>query len=552
MGADKINVTVQGYGNVTVNKNTKLRDLVKEITKKDSLKFLGAEIKNEVKHLDYEITEDCNIRLLDISDKDGHRIYVRTLCYIYIKACKDIFNNCDITIEHSLSKGIYSEIHSKDRIIPGDVKKIIKRMNEIIESNIEIKREQIETKKAKEIFLEQNMQDKVRLLNHVTKEKVHIYSLKNFYDTYYGYLAPSTGYIDKFNLVYYHPGIVLQYPVREKGHQVPVFVEQQKLFKIFRESEKWGDILDIGYVGALNDKIKDGKIEEIIRISEALHEKKIAYIADTICENDDIRIILIAGPSSSGKTTFAERLGIQLKVNGKKPISISIDDYFVNREDTPVDENGEFDFESIEAVDLELFNSDLSKLLAGEEVEIPTFNFVLGKREYNGKKIRIDEDHPIIIEGIHGLNNKLTTSIPQKNKFKIYISALTQLNLDSHNRIHTTDTRLIRRMVRDYKYRGNNAETTLERWDSVRRGEERNIFPFQEEADVMFNSSLVYDLSVLKKYAEPLLKEIDKTSIYYKESKKLLRFLSYFTDIYDEQSIPCTSIIREFIGESCF
>ncbi|WP_352417990.1 nucleoside kinase [Proteiniborus sp.] len=552
MGAEKINVIVEEHGTFKVDKNMRLQDLTKKIDKQNYKRYLGAVINNEVKHLEYRITEDCSIRLLDMTDKDGQRIYVRTLCFIYVKACKDIFDNCEVTIEHSLSKGIYSEIHKTDRLTPNDVKKIINRMNEIIESDYDIKREAVNINKAKEIFLKQNMHDKVRLLNHVTKTNIHVYNIENLYDTYYGYLAPSTGYIEKFNLVYYHPGIVLQYPVKEEGFKIPKFEEHQKLFKIFRESEKWGDILDIGYVGALNDKIKEGLIEEIIRISEALHEKKIAYIADTICLNDDIRIILIAGPSSSGKTTFAERLSIQLKVNGKKPISISVDDYFVNREDTPIDENGEYDFESIEAVDLELFNSDLSKLLSGEEVELPTFNFVLGRREYNGKKIKIDEDHPIIIEGIHGLNNRLTASIPQKNKFKIYISALTQLNLDSHNRIHTTDTRLIRRLVRDHKYRGNNAETTLERWDSVRRGEEKNIFPFQEEADVMFNSSLVYDLSVLKKYAEPLLREIDKTSMHYKESKKLLRFLSYFTDIYDEQPIPCTSIIREFIGGSCF
>ncbi len=552
MREEKIKVLVQGHGTLNVDKNIKLKDLINEIDKGNSKKYLGAIINNEVKHLGYQITEDCNVSLLDITHKDGQRIYTRTLCFIFVKACKDIFKNCQVSIEHSLSKGIYSEIHKDDKLTKDDVNKIIERMNEIIASDMEIKREEIEISKAKEIFKNQNMEDKIRLLNHVTKTNIHVYSIENLYDTYYGYLAPSTGYIDKFNLIYYNPGIVLQYPIKEANFQIPKFVEQQKLFKIFRESEKWGDILDIGYVGALNDKIKDGMIDEIIRISEALHEKKIAYIADKICENEDVRIILIAGPSSSGKTTFAERLSIQLKVNGKKPISISVDDYFVNREDTPLDENGEYDFESIEAVDLELFNSDLSKLLSGEEVELPTFNFVLGKREYNGKKIRIDEDHPIIIEGIHGLNNRLTASIPQKSKFKIYISALTQLNLDTHNRIHTTDTRLIRRLVRDFNYRGKNAETTLEQWDSVRRGEEKNIFPFQEEADVMFNSSLVYDLSVLKKYAEPLLKEIDRTSVHYKESKKLLRFLSYFTDIHDEQQIPLTSIIREFIGGSCF
>lgn len=552
MGAEKIKVIVEGHYDVDVDKNIKLSDLAKKVFGDEYKKYLGAIINNEVKHLEYKIEKGCNVRFIDINDKDGQRIYARTLSFIYVKACKDILNECEVTIEHSLSKGIYSEIHKGCILAKDDTAKIMKRMSEIIEADYEISREEIDIGKAKEIFSKQNMQDKIRLLNHVSKTKIHIYKIEELYDTYYGYLAPFTGYIDKFNLVYYSPGMVLQYPVKEASFQIPEFQEHKKLFKIFRESEKWGDILDIGYVGALNDKIEDGQINEIIRISEALHEKKIANIADKICENDDIKIILIAGPSSSGKTTFAERLGVQLMVNGKKPISISVDDYFVNREDTPLDENGEYDFEAIEAVDLELFNSDLSKLLSGKEIEVPTFNFVLGKREYNGKKIKIDEEHPIIIEGIHCLNNRLTESIPQKNKYKIYISALTQLNLDSHNRIHTTDTRLIRRMVRDYKYRGYSAETTLERWDSVRRGEEKNIFPYQEDADVMFNSSLVYDLSVLKKYAEPLLKEISKTSKYYKESKRLLRFLSYFLDIHDEQNIPCTSIIREFIGGSCF
>ncbi|SCG82959.1 uridine kinase [Proteiniborus sp. DW1] len=552
MSVEKIRVMVEGYGDIDVDKNISLLDLSKRIFENDYKKYLGAIINNEVRHLGYRIEESCRITFIDLNHKDGRRIYARTLSFIYVKACNDIFKNCEVTIEHSLSKGIYSEIHKESLISKDDTIKIMQRMKEIIEEDYEISREEIDKEEAIEIFTRQNMQDKVRLLNHVAKTRIHIYRIGDLYDTYYGYLAPSTGYIDEFNLVYYCPGIVLQYPIKETNLQIPDFEEHPKLFKIFRESEKWGDILDIGYVGALNDKIKNEQINEIIRISEALHEKKIANIADKICENDAIRIILIAGPSSSGKTTFAERLGIQLKVNGKKPISISVDDYFVNREDTPLDEHGEYDFEAIEAVDLELFNRDLSKLLAGEEVEVPTFNFVLGKREYNGKKIKIDEEHPIIIEGIHCLNNRLTESIPQENKYKIYISALTQLNLDSHNRIHTTDTRLIRRMVRDYKYRGYSAEMTLERWDSVRRGEEKNIFPYQEEADAMFNSSLVYDLSVLKKYAEPLLREISKTSSYYKESKRLLRFLSYFIDIKDEQAIPCTSIVREFIGGSCF
>ena len=301
-----------------------------------------------------------------------------------------------------------------------------------------------------------------------------------------------------------------------------------------------------------SNKILEGSIDEVIRISEALHEKKIASFADIICEDDSVNLIMIAGPSSSGKTTFAQRLGVQLKVNGKKPISISVDDYFVNRDVTPKNEFGEYDFETLEAIDLKKFNEDLIALIEGEEIELPKFNFLKGVREPSGIVVKVDEDHPIIIEGIHALNPKLTTSIPEKNKFKIYISALTQLNIDAHNRIPTTDTRIIRRMVRDNKYRGNDVLRTFKLWDQVRIGEEKNIFPFQEEADVMFDSSLAYELSVLKKYIVPLLKEVDNSSVYYSEAKRLLKFLSYFKDVEDESIIPPTSILREFIGGSCF
>lgn len=549
---DKITAKVHNYEALSIEKGTKLSSILNSIGLGKTKQFLAAVVNNQIRHLNYEVSEDSNIRFIDITDKDGLRIYIRTLSLIYIKACKDLFNDVDVTIEHSISKGIYSEVHKESKLTLDDIDKIKQKMKEIIASDIDITRELVSVEQAKDIFTAQNMNDKVRLLNHTNKENVHIYKLDKYYDTFYGFLAPSTGYIDKFELVYYPPGIIIQFPIKETNYLIPKFEEQEKLSKIFRESERWGDILDVGYVGSLNDKIDDGSIEDIIRISEALHEKKIAYIADKICENEDVRIILIAGPSSSGKTTFAERLSTQLKVNGKKPISISLDDYFVNREDTPLDENGEYDFESIYSIDLELFNMDLIKLLSGKEVEIPRFNFVTGKREYVGNKIKIDKTHPIIIEGIHGLNEMLTSSIPQKNKFKIYISALTQLNVDSHNRIHTTDTRLIRRMVRDSKYRGYDGATTLKRWDSVRRGEERNIFPFQEEADVMFNSALVYELAVLKKYVEPLLEKIDESNEFYKESKRLLKFMSYFKDISQEESIPCTSIIKEFIGGSCF
>ncbi|WP_425449755.1 nucleoside kinase [Dethiothermospora halolimnae] len=547
-----VEVSIENLGELVVKKNIKIIDVIRKIKPREYKKYLGALINNEVRHLNYKITEDTTLKLLDITNKDGMRIYVRTLSYIFIKACSDILPNCEVTIEHSLSKGLYTEIHNVDNIDLDTIDKIKSKMKEIINKDLPITREKMPKEAAIKIFNNQNMKDKIRLLKHRNKEYKHVYNLDGFYDTFYGYLAVSTGCIGEFDLKYYHPGIIIRFPRKEENFKIPKFEEHSKLSKIFREAEQWGDILDVGYVSSLNDKILNNSIHELIRISEALHEKKIANIADKICENDDIRLILIAGPSSSGKTTFAQRLSTQLKVNGKKPISISLDDYFVNREDTPLDENGQYDFESIDAIDIETFNSDLIKLLEGEEVEIPTFNFVTGTREYRGNKIKIDKENAIIIEGIHGLNEKLTSSIPQKNKFKIYVSALTQLNIDGHNRIRTTDTRLIRRMVRDHNFRGNDATRTLELWSSVRRGEERNIFPYQEEADVMFNSALVYELSVLRKYVEPLLKEIDKDNRFYSESKRLLKFVKYFKNINNENNIPCTSIIREFIGGSCF
>lgn len=552
MKDNQIKVWINEKVEINVQPGTTLKEIARLFDQSNYKNYLGAKINNEIRHLDYSLEENAEVQFLDISHKDGLRIYIRTLSFIFIKACRELFKDCRVSVEHSLSKGLYTEIHKKENLTIDDIKLIKERMKEIVSEGIEIKREVMDIERVKEIFSQQGMDDKLRLLKHTNKEIIHVYSIKAFYDTYYGYLAPSTDYINDFDLQYYKPGVIVQFPRREENFKIPVFHEQNKLAKIYKEAEQWGDILDLGYVGALNDKIEEGSINEVIRISEALHEKKIAYIADKICDSSDIRVILIAGPTSSGKTTFAERLSIQLKANGKKPISISMDDYFVNREDTPLDENGEYDFESIYAVDLELFNQDLLNLLNGEEIELPSFNFVTGKREYLGRKISIDEEHPVIIEGIHGLNEKLTALVPHDSKFKIYISALTQLNIDSHNRIPTTDSRLIRRMVRDSKYRGNDAVRTLELWDSVRRGEERNIFPYQEEADVMFNSALVYELSVLKKYVVPLLEEVQKTSPYYSESKRLLKFISYFKPIENETNIPCTSILREFIGGSCF
>ncbi len=413
-------------------------------------------------------------------------------------------------------------------------------------------RKRLPTSAAIKLFAGTGHPEKAKLLKMLNRETVSIYYCEEVYDYFYSSLVPSTGYLKVFGLKYYPPGFILRFPARENPRELPAFVDQPKLARIFGEAEQWGKILNCGYVSTLNDYIEENSVKDIIRVAEALHEKKIAQIADYIAEHRrEVRIILVAGPSSSGKTTFAERLSVQLRVNGVRPVPISLDDYFVDRAYTPRDEQGNYDFEDIEALDLELFNKHLTELLAGREVVLPAYNFMTGEREYRGRKIRIKADQPLIIEGIHGLNERLTQAIDKERKVKIYISALTQLSIDNHNRIPTTDTRLIRRIVRDSQFRNNNAGKTLQIWPSVRRGEERNIFPFQEEADIMFNSALIYELAVLKKYAEPLLEQVPPDSQVYPEARRLLKFLAFFR-LGDETEVPTNSILREFIGNSCF
>lgn len=548
----ELKVYVDGVGEVLIQEGARLEDISKKAFGIDYKKYLGARINNEVFNLNKRIHESLDIKFIDIRDIDGYRIYTKTISAVFIMACKAIFPDRTVRIEHFLGTGLYTCFENGYSISFKEVDQIQEKMKEIIENDYPITRKKLSRDKAFELFKENGYDDKVRLHNTLGREEIHVYTINNHIDTYHGFLAPSTGYLDEFMLKYYYPGIIILFQNMNSNYQLPEFKELKKLSKIFKEANDWGDILDLGYVGSLNEKIIDGSIEEVIRISEALHEKKIANIADKICDDEDIHIILIAGPSSSGKTTFAERLAVQLKVNGKRPVSISVDDYFVDREKTPLNEDGTYDFESIYAIDLQRLNEDLVKLIEGKEVELPKFNFITGKREKSGKIIKVDKDHPIIVEGIHSLNPEMTSYIPEKNKYKIYISALTQLNIDSHNRIPTTDTRLIRRIVRDIKYRGNDAIRTLEMWSGVRKGEERYIFPFQEEADVMFDSALVYELSVLKKHIKPLLEEIDSNSIHYGEAKKLLKFLQYFKDIEHENIIPQNSILREFVGKTYF
>ncbi len=538
---------------IDVESNESLYSILKREYGDDYISYLGAKVNNKVQALDYaKLNENDKVKFFDITDRDGRRIYIRTLSLIYIKACKDIFSGIEVEIKHSLNKGLYTELNNKDLITKNQLDSIKNRMNEIIEAKQPINSICISVMEAQEIFRKQSMEDKVELLNYRKEEFVNIYELDGYYDTFYGHIAPNTEVIDKFDLRLFYPGIILNFPTVESNFELPEHIEHKKLFKVFKEAEDWGEIMNVGYVGALNKKIENDTIDDMIRINEALHEKKIAYIADAIASDKNIKIVLIAGPSSSGKTTFAQRLSIQLRVNGKKTYAISLDDYFVDRHLTPKDENGDFDFETIKALDIDLFNEHLLSLMSCEAVNIPVFNFVKGMREYTREPVTLTEDHVIIIEGIHGLNDELTKQIPQMNKFKIYISALTQLNIDNHNRISTSDLRLIRRIVRDNTHRGNNALKTLQLWSNVVRGAEKYIFPFQENADAIFNSALVYELCVLKKYVEPVLMEIEKGSEYYAERQRLLRFLSYFKTIENEDAIPNTSIVREFIGGSCF
>lgn len=513
---------------------------------------LIAIVDGEVAELSKRMHYDVSIQPISFNNPIGYRTYLRSLTFLLIKAVKDIYPDARVTIEHSLSKGLCGEIHYTREINEEDIEAIKKRMLEIVDSDEKIEKIKMRKEEVLRIFQDYGMKDKLRLLKHIDLSHINLYKCGPLYDYFYGPMVPSMGYLKIFDLKFYDPGFVLMLPVQREQTKIPKFRDMTKLRKVFRETEDWAKILDVADVGALNDKVDTGEFKEIVLVAEGLHEKKIANIADKIFENKDkIKVVLIAGPSSSGKTTFSKRLSIQLRVLGLKPHAISLDDYFVNREQTPRDEDGNYDFESIGALDTALFNKHLSALLSGEEIEMPTFNFVTGSREWKGHKFKMQKDSILVIEGIHGLNELLTTSVPKENKYKIYISALTQLNIDDHNRIPTTDVRIFRRIVRDNLYRGRNAEATILSWPLVRAGEEKNIFPFQEEADIMFNSTLVYEMSIFKKYAESLLKEIAKDSPAYLEAKRLLIFLGYFKEA-DEYPIPKNSIIKEFIGGSVF
>ena len=546
---EKVILSLENNIEIEVNKNITFKEVIDKYYDNENI------VLCEVNGVQYELMDKVltsgSLKVIDSNSEIGWKIYSRTLQYIFIKVSLDLFPNSKIKIEHSISKGTFGEIIKEAPLTEEEIKKIKSGMEELIKRDVPINKVTVPKEKAIEIFSSYNMMDKVKLLNQVDLVNVQLYELEGRYDYFYGDMAYSTGIIKAFDLILYAHGFVLRNPSEGDITVLPEFKEQKKLANIFYETEYWSNVLGVGEVGGLNDKVTSREKKELILISEALHEKKIAYIADNIANKKDVKVILIAGPSSSGKTTFANRLGIQLRVNGLIPTRISLDDYFVSREKTPRDENGDYDFESIYAIDLKLFNEQLNDLLDGKEVEIPSYNFKTGTREWLGHKVEVPENGVIVIEGIHGLNPILTDGVDDKSKYKIYISALTQLNLDNHNRIATTDVRKIRRIVRDYLSRGYGAEETLKMWPSIRRGERKNIFVFQEEADVMFNSTIIYELCVLKPYALRELEKIKPGSPVYCEAVRLKSFLSFFKEI-DFKDVLENSILREFIGGSSF
>lgn len=545
--------TIQEIGGTTyeVTQGQCIEDLVKKLQPERDSMIVAAKVHNTLRELTYMFDEDATIEFVDLKTIDGMRIYQRSLLFVFLRASMELHKNVSVNVQHSLSKGLYCEIEHDMELSKKDYDGIATCMNEIIAMDEPFLKTSMPKEEARKLFESYHMYSKVNLLKYRESDSINIYScgwLKNYF---YGYMVPSTGYLKKFGLIKYDNGVIIVHPTNFSMDKLPEFKETPKIASIFAESEAWGKILGVSDIASLNDHIVEGKSGEIIRITEALHEKKVAQIADMIAHSGK-RVVLIAGPSSSGKTTFANRLKVQLKVNGLDPVNLSTDNYFVNREFTPIDEDGKYDFESIEAVDVEQFNQDLSQLLSGELVDLPTFDFKEGKRIYKGNQLQIREDQLIIIEGIHGLNEQFTRDIYRRDKFKIYISALTQLNIDHHNRIPTTDTRLLRRIVRDFNYRGHDARGTITQWPSVRKGEEVNIFPYQEDADIIFNSAMVYELAILKKHAEPLLQEITNDEPEYSEAKRLLKFLSYVKSIDDDDMVMNISILKEFIGGSSF
>ena len=533
---------------IELEQPTKINVLLqKEIEETEAIACM---YNNEVKSLSKTIEEDCEIRLLNYSHKDGKRVYNRGVIYIMTKALQEVYPEALLTVNYHLGSAMFCELDNME-VTDEFIKNVKSKMIEITKRDLPIEKVSMTRSEAEKFYEEHKTLKGILQLDDKEKDNISLYFCDGFFNYLYGVLPVSTGVIKTYDIHKYQTGFLVSFPVLDTHEKIANYKESKKLFNTLDEYDELYKVLGVQRIYKLNKKIRENRIDDYILLAEALHEKKIANIADRIVKRKNVKVVLIAGPSSSGKTTFAQRLGIQMRLNGLKPVTISVDDYFVEREETPKDENGQYDFESIEAIDLELFNSHLRKLLAGEEIDMPTFNFAKGEKEYTGKKLKLNDDDVLVIEGIHCLNDKLTFEIPREQKFKVYISALTVLNIDYHNRISTTDTRLLRRIVRDNQFRGYSALHTLQMWYSVNRGEQTHIFPYQEEADAMFNSSLVYEWAVLKDYALPLLKEIDNSVPEYSEAKRLITMLGFFESVKTDV-IPKTSLLKEFIGGSAF
>lgn len=551
MGINQIRVMGK---EMQVAEGTTFAALAKEMQEAFASPILLAKQGNVLRELQYEIKDDADITFFDLRDEEGMRVYHRGVSFLLVKAARDIIGaDALVVIEHSLRGNLYCEIRRPEVTITTELLEQIEgKMREYVAADLPIRKCTFRKDAAIRIVKEQGMQDKAELFRFRRASNINLYELDGFYDYFYGYMPPSAGLLPLFGLMPYENGFLLRFPDPEKPQELLPFMGSPKISDTFMEQMRWCQLMEVCNVAELNNTIVKGKFGDLIRINEALHEKKIAEIADQIHQRmDQVKVVLIAGPSSSGKTSFANRLCIQLRAIGVKPHKVSLDDYFINREDTPLDENGKKNFERLEALDLKQLNTDLKKIIAGEKVELPYYNFMTGMREYLGEYVQLGDGEILVMEGIHGLNDRLTAEIPAEKKFKIFISALTQLNIDDHNRISTSDSRLIRRIVRDYQFRGRDARKTIETWNEVTQGEEDNIFPFQENADAVFNSATLYELSVLKQYAEPQLFAIDSSMPEYVTAKRLIKFLGYFLAA-PGLEIPNNSLIKEFVGGSCF
>lgn len=516
--------------------------------------ILLAKQGNLLRELNNPVVEGEDVTFLDLRDEEGMRVYHRGVSFLLVKAVRDVLGDeALVVIEHSLRGNLYCEIHKPAIPVTEDlVGRLESKMKEYVQKGLPIQKCTFGKDEAIDIVRKQGMPDKAELFRFRRASNVNLYEMDGFYDYFYGYMPPSAGLLQVFGLMPYEKGFLIRFPNPSKPQELLPFTDSKKISDVFLEQMRWCRLMGVSNVAELNNTIVEGKFGELIRINEALHEKKVAEIADQIYHRmDQVRVVLIAGPSSSGKTSFANRLGVQLRVLGIQPHKVSLDDYFIDRDKTPLDEFGKKNFERIEALDLKRLNEDLKRIIAGEKVELPYYNFVTGKREYNGDFVQLGQGEILVMEGIHGLNDKLTAEIPAENKFKVFISALTQLNVDDHNRVSTSDSRLIRRIVRDYQFRGRDAATTISSWDTVTQGEEENIFPFQENADAVFNSATLYELNVLKQYAEPQLFRIDPSMPEYVTANRLIKFLGYFLAA-PGLEIPNNSLIKEFVGGSCF